>query len=250
MSLLAWAILVVLLLGAAYAAAVLVDRSRSARLRSRFGPEYERTLQESGDRRRTERRLAGIARRRDRLDVQPLGAPRRAELKTRWTTLQALFVDEPVTATTRADELITTVLRERGYPTDDRAETADLLALDDPALAAGLRRTHHGTAGTGAPGGSAGVGPAGTGTEAMRLRFLALRAVFDGLIAPAEEHSAAGPVGLPRSTDTGKRASAGAPPTGAGTGSGEAGDPAPHTNSSTDGPSARVAALPGRRQRS
>ncbi|EFC79107.1 hypothetical protein FrEUN1fDRAFT_7765, partial [Parafrankia sp. EUN1f] len=55
MSLLAWAILVVLLLGAVFAAAVLVDRSRSARLRNRFGPEYERTLHEVGDRRSTER---------------------------------------------------------------------------------------------------------------------------------------------------------------------------------------------------
>ncbi|EFC82951.1 hypothetical protein [Parafrankia sp. EUN1f] len=250
MSLLAWAILVVLLLGAVFAAAVLVDRSRSARLRNRFGPEYERTLHEVGDRRSTERHLAGIARRRDSLDIQPLGAPRRAALKTSWNTLQALFVDEPVTATTRADDLITAVLRERGYPTADRAETADLLALDDPALSAALRTARRGEAGAADTGGAGGAGGAGAGpnetsTDAMRLRFLALRAVFDGLVAPADERSADGP-----STDMGSRAPAGASSTGNPAGGAVAGGSPADTNPSDDSPPVRVAALPGRRQRS
>lgn len=225
-SLLAWAILVVLILGAAFAAVILVDRSRSARLRSRFGPEYERTLQETGNRRSTERRLAGVARRRDSLDIQPLPAERRTALRAQWASLQALFVDEPATATIRADELVTTVLRDRGYPTDDRAETAGLLAADTPALGAGFREARVGM--TGAEAGDA-------DTDTLRRRFLALRAVFDNVVAPA-----AAPAGAPADTPGDPSATE---PSAA---SADAGSAAP----ASDDPTAREAAISSRRQRS
>ncbi|MCK9904953.1 hypothetical protein CC117_25295 [Parafrankia colletiae] len=254
MSLLAWAILVVLILGAAFAAVFVVDRSRSSRLRSRFGPEYDRTLQETGDRRGTERRLASIARRRDSLDIRPLTSDRRATLQTEWATLQALFVDEPATATTRADGLVTTVLRERGYPTDDRDETASLLAVDDPAAASRYRSVP----GTARPGGT-GTGTAAAtdavrapsaatqtvvdratpdDTDTLRERFLGLRAIFEALTTSTESTTARSgrPVGsapAPASADTTDRRTA---------------EPTTDT-STTDTPTTREEATTGRRQR-
>ncbi|MEX5632386.1 hypothetical protein [Parafrankia sp. FMc2] len=229
MSLLAWAILVVLILGAVFAVVFVVDRSRSSRLRNRFGPEYDRTLQETGDRRGTERRLASIARRRDSLDIRPLTSDRRAALRTEWATLQALFVDEPATATTRADGLVTTALRERGYPTDDRDETASLLAVDDPA-AASRYRSVPGPARAGSTGPGTGtatdtarppsaatqsvVDRAGPDdTDALRERFLSLRAIFEALTVAGEGTTARSdrPVGstpAPASTDTADRRTA------------------------------------------
>ncbi|WP_018635751.1 hypothetical protein [Parafrankia elaeagni] len=222
MSLLAWAILVVLILGAAFAAVFVVDRSRSSRLRNRFGPEYDRTLQETGDRRGTERRLAGIARRRDSLDIRPLTSDRRAALQTEWAALQALFVDEPATATSRADELVTTALRTRGYPTDDRDETAGLLAVDDPAAAARYRGAH-----------GAVDGAATDDTDALRERFLGLRAVFEAFTVSSEGTTARydRPVGstpVSASTDTADRRTA---------------------EPTTDTPTTREEATTGRRQR-
>ncbi|OAA29514.1 hypothetical protein UG55_100119 [Frankia sp. EI5c] len=233
MSLLAWAILVVLILGAVFGGVILADRSRSARLRNRFGPEYERTLRESGDRKSTERQLAGVARRRDSLEIRPLDPSRREALQAEWATLQALFVDEPVTATTRADELVTVSLRERGYPTDDRGETASLLAADNPALAAGYRG-----AGPVAAAGVSGTDPAtdqatvtaDTDTDRLRERFLALRAVFEELTSAAETSDSDSVTRQP--TDSSPAATDSAA-----------------TAATTDESTAREAAIIGRRQR-
>jgi Tfp pilus assembly protein PilX len=67
-------IVVVLLLLAL--AAVLVARSRRrAHLQERFGPEYDRTLEQADGRRQAERDLAEREARRSSFDVRPLPAP-------------------------------------------------------------------------------------------------------------------------------------------------------------------------------
>src|ERR1700760_2649442 len=82
---------------------VLLTQRRSQRLRSRFGPEYQRAIRETGDRRRAERELERREKRVDRLHIHPLGPQQRDQFVAAWRRDQARFVDDPKGAVAEAD---------------------------------------------------------------------------------------------------------------------------------------------------
>ena len=127
------AILVVLVL-LALLAVVAGRQRRSRRLQDRFGPEYERTVEQAGDRRSAETELQERAQRRERFDIVPLEPEARARYIEAWRHTQARFVDEPVEATREADRLITSVMRDRGYPIDDFEQRAADISVDHPQV--------------------------------------------------------------------------------------------------------------------
>ena len=94
-------------------------RLRSAGLRRRFGPEYERAVQEFGSPVRAERELAARARRIDHIQFRELNQAERARFASTWSGIQGQFVDDPRGAVMGANELIKEVMRARGYPADD-----------------------------------------------------------------------------------------------------------------------------------
>ena len=101
-------------------------RLRSGRLREEFGPEYDRALEQHGDRGVAERELLERKRRHQELDIRPLDPDARERYLDQWTRIQEEFVDDPPAAVEHADRLVTTVMGERGYPTkdfDDRVAT-------------------------------------------------------------------------------------------------------------------------------
>src|SRR5258706_10874997 len=112
-----WMIAIVVVLIAAGAAIYVAQRQRSRHLRTHFGPEYDHALEGFGHRRAAERALLDRARRVDKLEIRPLPALRRDELRTRWQTVQAQFVDDPAAAIHEAHTLLSAVLHEQGYPT-------------------------------------------------------------------------------------------------------------------------------------
>jgi hypothetical protein len=107
---------------------------RSRRLRERFGPEYDRTVAEAGDRKEAESRLEERTTRRERLDIVPLDPADRVRYVEAWRLTQARFVDEPAEATREADRLITAVMRDRGYPIDDFEQRAADVSVDHPQV--------------------------------------------------------------------------------------------------------------------
>ena len=125
--LIALALLVVLALFAS-------RRRRSRKLREQFGPEYDRTVAEAGDRKEAESRLQERTARRQRLDVVPLDPADRDRYVEAWRQTQARFVDEPAEATREADRLITAVMRQRGYPIDDFEQRAADISVDHPQV--------------------------------------------------------------------------------------------------------------------
>ena len=135
------AILVVLLVIAALAV-LLGQRRRSHSLRERFGPEYERTVARTGDRRSAESDLAERERHRKELDVVPLAPAAQARYREAWRTTQGRFVDDPATATREADQLVSQVMRERGYPVDDFEQRAADVSVDHPQVAENYRAAH------------------------------------------------------------------------------------------------------------
>jgi hypothetical protein len=120
------AIIVVVLVVAAVIAAVAYS-ARRRRLQQRFGPEYDRAVEDSGSRRKAEAELSEREKRVRHLDIQPLDPAARDSYASQWTAIQEQFVDSPTDAVTGAQSLITSVMNDRGYPTEDAAQImADL----------------------------------------------------------------------------------------------------------------------------
>ena len=115
---------------------------RSRKLQDKFGPEYERTVEQTGDRKAAEAELRERAERRQRFDIVPLDPEARARYLEAWRNTQARFVDEPVEATREADRLITSVMRDRGYPVDDFEQRAADISVDHPQVVDDYRAAH------------------------------------------------------------------------------------------------------------
>jgi hypothetical protein len=115
---------------------------RTASLRDRFGPEYDRRVDQVGDRRAGEAELRDVTKRREHLEVRPLTDAARARFAERWLAVQSNFVDQPDRAVAEADGLVGEVMRERGYPVDDFDERIDMVAVDHPAVAEHYRAGH------------------------------------------------------------------------------------------------------------
>ncbi|MFI6491817.1 hypothetical protein [Streptomyces sp. NPDC050564] len=106
--------IVVVIALAAVAAALFVRRRK---LRERFGPEYERTVEDADSRMAGERELRAREKRHDSLDIKPLDSSVRDRYARDWTSVQEDFVDHPEGAVHDADRLVTSLMDERGYPT-------------------------------------------------------------------------------------------------------------------------------------
>jgi hypothetical protein len=115
---------------------------RSRKLQETFGPEYDRTVGQAGDRRAAEAELQERAERRQGFDIVPLEPEARARYLEAWRNTQAQFVDEPAEATREADRLITSVMRDRGYPVDDFEQRAADISVDHPQVVDDYRAAH------------------------------------------------------------------------------------------------------------
>ena len=136
------AVVVVALLVLAGIAALLKRRRRSNDLRETFGPEYERTVEGSGKRRDAERDLEKRKERHASLELRPLPAATRQRYLTAWDGVQSRFVDAPVLALSEADALLTQLLAERGFPTDDVRTQEDMLSVEHRHVLDSFRAGH------------------------------------------------------------------------------------------------------------
>jgi hypothetical protein len=97
---------IVVLAVIAVAAWAYYQKRRSEHLRSHFGSEYDRTVQQVGTRATAERELEERERRVDALDIRPLSDVDRARYSDEWRSIQAYFVDDPAAAVKEADRII------------------------------------------------------------------------------------------------------------------------------------------------
>jgi hypothetical protein len=126
-------------------AAVLVfvfRNRRSQQLRRQFGPEYERAVDETGSRQDAERTLGERVERHRKLDIKELDPAARQRYADEWRTVQGHFVDDPKAAVGEADDLVATVMRERGYPTEDFEQQAADVSVDHAEAVPAYRRAH------------------------------------------------------------------------------------------------------------
>jgi len=132
--------IIVLVVGAIIA--VYFQRRRTEKLRLRFGPEYERSIAESGDRRRAEAQLEKRAERVEKYHLRPLTADDRSRFTEQWDRVQAHFVDAPAGAVAEADQLLGDIMATCGYPMGDFEQRAADISVDHPVVVQNYRSAH------------------------------------------------------------------------------------------------------------
>jgi hypothetical protein len=137
-----WLILVLAIVVIAAVAAVIIVKQRSASLSRRFGPEYDRAVDEHGSRKAGEAELRRLAQRRKSLDLHELDPAVRMRYVERWRAVQLRFVDQPEATVAEADDLVAQVMEARGYPVEDPDERTGMVVADHPGLAGDYRTAH------------------------------------------------------------------------------------------------------------
>ena len=135
-------LVLVLLVVAAIAAYVMAQAKKRKHLQSRFGPEYDRTVEGSGKRREAERELAEREERRRSLDIRPLPEQDRVMYADKWRTTQGDFVDHPEMAVRQADLLVAEVMGKRGYPVGDFDQMSRDVSVDHAGVVHEYRAAH------------------------------------------------------------------------------------------------------------
>jgi type I site-specific restriction endonuclease len=155
--------------------AVGARKRRTASLRARFGPEYDRAVGTRDDRHAAEADLRARAKQRAQFDVKPLPDADRSRFTDEWLAVQERFVDQPPQAVAAADALIARVMEARGYPMQDFEAQADLVSVDHPDVVENYRFAHAVQQRSQAQQAS---------TEDLREALLRYRSLFDRLLQP------------------------------------------------------------------
>jgi hypothetical protein len=153
-------------------------RRRTGQLQEQFGPEYDRTVGTAESKREAEAELHAREKRRRELEIRPLPQAARYRYLEAWQGVQSQFVDDPSAAVARADELIQSVMSERGYPVEDFEQRAADVSVDHPQVVENYREGHRLAQSSANGSGS---------TEDLRQAMRRYRALFDELVEPAAD---------------------------------------------------------------
>jgi hypothetical protein len=151
----------------------------TGRIRSHFGPEYERLAGERGAE-AAEQELARREKRATRFEIKPLAAEDRRRFETRWQDVQKEFVDDPKGSLAHADALLGEVMAARGYPVQDFEQRAADLSVDHPIVVQHYHAAH-----------SIALRhrDGRTTTEDLRQAMIHYRALFEELVSDHPPHA-------------------------------------------------------------
>jgi hypothetical protein len=153
------------------------QQRRSKQLRQRFGPEYERAVDQYGERGRAEEALTARTERVEQLHIRPLRAEDSARYAESWRSVQSRFVDDPEGAIGEADRLCGEVMQARGYPMGNFEQRAADISVDHPQVVEHYRAAHE-VARRSADGNAT--------TEDLRQAMVHYRTLFEDLIETRE----------------------------------------------------------------
>jgi hypothetical protein len=168
-------IIVIAVIVLALIAAVAMRGKQRSELKSKFGPEYERTVDQRDDRREAEAELREREKKRESLDIRPLSDGDRTTFVAAWDRVEARFVEDPDGAAREGDRIVADVMSRRGYPVEGRDHT-DVLSVDHPDLVDRYREALRTTS-----------DPRSATTEELRQAMLDLRATFEKLAHSGRE---------------------------------------------------------------
>jgi hypothetical protein len=175
MATLVWVVIAIVVVVAIALVAVGVRKRKTAMLRERFGPEYDRAVENRGDQRAAEADLRAREKQRAQFELTPLPEADRLRFAAEWRDVQEHFIDQPAQAATAADTLITRVMEARGYPMNDFDVQADLVSVDHPETVENYRFAHAVQERSQTQQAS---------TEDLREALLRYRSLFDELLRP------------------------------------------------------------------
>jgi hypothetical protein len=175
MATLVWVVIAIVVVVAIALVAVGVRKRKTAMLRERFGPEYDRAVENRGDQRAAEADLRAREKQRAQFELTPLPEADRLRFTAEWRDVQEHFIDQPAQAATAADTLITRVMEARGYPMNDFDVQADLVSVDHPETVENYRFAHAVQERSQTQQAS---------TEDLREALLRYRSLFDELLRP------------------------------------------------------------------
>ncbi|WP_436522993.1 hypothetical protein [Actinoplanes sp. HUAS TT8] len=190
MSATATIVLIIVILLVLGAIAFALPALRRRRLQQTFGPEYDRVVADTGNRTEAERELQERTKRHAQLELTPLTAEARAKYSAAWEEVQIRFVDSPKEAVETADELVTRLITDRGYPTGDYDEHLANLSVEHAATLEHYRNAHEI---------SLRSKNDEAGTEDLRQALVHYRALFADLLGE-DPVAGAGTVPAPRTT--------------------------------------------------
>jgi hypothetical protein len=160
--------------------ALLWRNQSSARLRSRFGPEYVRAVEDAGGQHAAETDLQARAARVRKYHLRALTLEEQTRFAADWRRVQAKFVDDPRGAAQGADDLLGEVMSVRGYPTTDIDQRLEDLSVDhgdavqNYRVARDIVRKH---------------ARGDAGTEDMRQAMIHYRTLFEDLLGEPAKHA-------------------------------------------------------------
>jgi FtsZ-interacting cell division protein ZipA len=158
-------------------AAIIISRRRkSEHLKQQFGPEYDRTLKMHGDPNKAEAVLLEREKRVGKFSLRPLNPADHERYAAEWANVQRRFVDDPSTAVTQADKLVTNVMAARGYPMGDSEQRAADISVNYPNLVENYRSARDLTLRH---------AKGETSTEDLRRAMVYFRSLFDELLETA-----------------------------------------------------------------
>jgi hypothetical protein len=176
-----WILIVIAAVVVVAVIAMAAHQRRTAALRQRFGPEYDRAVEAREGRRPAEADLRDREKRRAQLDIRPLPEDIRRRFAEEWRDVQERFVDQPLDAVVAADRLVHSVMEARGYPMSDFDAQAGLVSVDYPDVVENYRFAH---------GIHQRAQQQQASTEDLREALLRYRSLFDELLKAGDGQAA------------------------------------------------------------
>lgn len=119
-----------------------IQASRRRQLQETFGPEYDRVVADTGSRSDGEKELREREKRHAEFELKALSTESKATYSNAWEEVQIDFVDHPEQAVATADDLVTRLIDERGYPTAGYDDQLANLSVDHARTLGHYRDAH------------------------------------------------------------------------------------------------------------
>jgi hypothetical protein len=142
-------------------------------LRQKFGPEYDRAVLTHGSERKAEATLEGRKERVEKLNLRDLDRAESEKFSRDWQAVQSRFVDSPKGAVAEADDLVSSVMKARGYPVADFDQRSADISVDHPRVVENYRAAHAI---------ALRVGKDQATTEDLRTAMIHYRSLFEELV--------------------------------------------------------------------
>jgi hypothetical protein len=148
-------------------------RYTTAVLRNKFGSEYDRAVLAHGSERKAESKLEDREKRVEELKIRDLNPTERERFSKQWESVQSRFVDSPRGAVVEADDLVSSVMKSRGYPVSDFDQRAADISVDHPRVVENYRSAHEI---------ALRLGKDQASTEDLRTAMIHYRSLFEELV--------------------------------------------------------------------